>query len=184
MLKKFALGFKNHCHNYWMLCVLGLVIISAFINWACSSVHPVPIIGEEADLALLAGEWVGEYNSTVTSRSGTIVFKLTAGEDTAYGEVIMTPRGSKQPYRSANYQSDEGVPPPRSQWLTISFVKVARGKVRGKLTPYWDPDFRRTLLTSFEGKLKGDIIEGTFISRIEKSEDYYTGAWKAIRRKK
>src|ERR1043166_5630706 len=57
-----------------------------------ASQPPVPVVGGEADIARLAGQWLGEYSSAETGRSGSIVFTLTSGSDTATGDVVMTPR--------------------------------------------------------------------------------------------
>jgi len=44
---------------------------------------PVPLQADANALATLAGEWSGEYSSAATGRSGSIVFTLAAGRDTA-----------------------------------------------------------------------------------------------------
>ena len=50
---------------------------------------PVRLEGRSSDLANLAGEWVGEYSGSQSGRSGSIIFRLAAGRDTAYGDVLM-----------------------------------------------------------------------------------------------
>ena len=52
---------------------------------------PVPVVGTASDVRALSGEWAGEYRSPETGRTGSITFKLAAGRDTAFGDVL-TPR--------------------------------------------------------------------------------------------
>jgi hypothetical protein len=159
-----------------------LVLIIVLFQVGCKS---VPIMfGDKVDLALLGGEWKGDYYSKDTGRSGTLEFRLTANKDKAYGDVIMIPRGSEKPYRPAGtFENPEASLPHPEVPLSISFVNVMGGKISGELTPYWDPDMQRILFTTFEGSLKGDTLEGTFESRIEQSPIYFFGQWKVSRKR-
>jgi len=49
---------------------------------------PVPVVG---DTRSLSGEWEGTYSSEQTGRSGSIMFHLKAGTDSAWGDVLMIP---------------------------------------------------------------------------------------------
>ena len=70
----------------------------AFLVSACAAHQPpVPLVGPASDIAALVGEWAGEYSSSETGRTGSISFVLAAHGDTAYGDVIMVPRGLSQP---------------------------------------------------------------------------------------
>ena len=61
-----------------------VVAALAVLGSGCASVQsPVPVAGEQSDIASLAGEWAGEYSSAETGRGGSIVFKLSAARDTA-----------------------------------------------------------------------------------------------------
>ncbi|UCE22280.1 MAG: hypothetical protein JSV46_08760 [Candidatus Aminicenantes bacterium] len=182
MQKKFSETSRNHTHTPIALSLFGIVFLCALLNWSCSSIiQPVSLKGEEADLALLTGEWKGEYYSKALGRGGSIEFKLIAGENSASGEVIMIPRGSQMPFQPIS-QTGEPRPAARSlEVLKINFVQISRGRVSGKLDPYWDPDNKVTLLTFFDGVLRGDIIEGTFRSRREESGFFYHGQWKVTR---
>ena len=122
---------------------------------------PVPISGPMRDVGALAGEWSGEYRSVETGRSGSIYFKLTAGRDTAYGDVIMVPA------EIAGIRGDPRTPMPPamaniSQVLTIRFVRVSGRSITGSIEPYPAPDCECALLTVFRGELNDDRIEGTF----------------------
>jgi hypothetical protein len=149
-----------------------------------SSQNPVNLYGKKVDLELLEGEWKGDYFSKDTGRSGTIEFTLTTEKNKAFGDVLMIPRGSREPYHPIGFRDKAEIDPQFPELLTIHFVEVMGGKVRGELTPYWDPEMQRRMYTAFEGVLKGDTIEGTFESSIEQSPIYFYGQWKVFRKKK
>ncbi len=113
-----------------------------------------------ADIRALAGIWEGSYSSGATGRSGSISFTLTAGGDSAVGDVLMIPRGWGRPLQAWNQSRAAGALP-SSQVLTINFVRVAGGRVSGTIAPYADPETGAKLFTKFDGKLAGDTIEGT-----------------------
>jgi hypothetical protein len=125
----------------------------------------VPVAGGSRDLAGIAGEWSGRYWSKTANRRGTIVFRLRAGADTAYGEVEMTFAPSLRLYD----QSQSGEDPGRRicTVIDIAIVRVEGNTIRGTLAPHWDPDCDCRASTVFEGKLVGDRIRGTFSSRRE-----------------
>ncbi len=163
--------------------VLGMVLLVAMIFVACTPPPPsIPVLAESVDLAKLAGEWGGDYNNSA-GRSGIITFTLSAGKDTASGDVMMFPAGSQQPYLPPDYPQGMGTIGRHSQALKIRFVRVAGLNVSGTLEPYVDPDCGCVLATTFQGRLDQDLIEGTFVSRIVNGERVYTGRWKVIRKK-
>lgn len=162
-----------------------IMISIIFLFWGCNrSQNPVNLYGDKLDLELLEGEWKGDYFSKDTGRSGTIEFTLIGEEDKAYGDVLMIPRGSREPYHPIGFRDRAEVDPQFPELLTINFVEVMDGKVKGELTPYWDPEMQRRMVTTFEGVLKGDTIQGTFESRMEQSPIYFYGQWKVFRKKK
>lgn len=169
-----------------MTSVAKLIVVAGVVAAAgCSSAPaPVPVAGAPADLGRLAGEWSGEYVGETTGRSGTIVFKLSAGADSAFGDVLMIPR-ERSPQRPPN-DPLAGLPIPSTpEVLSIAFVRAAGGGVSGQLVPYRDPACDCTVVTRFEGNFRGDAIEGTFTSRRadQAGGNSRTGTWK-IRRKK
>ena len=166
------------------LCWL-IVISLIFLSWGCSrSQNPVNLFGDKVDLASLEGEWEGDYFSKDTGRSGTIEFTLIGEKNKAFGDVLMIPRGSREPYHPIGFRDKAEVDPQFPELLTINFVEVMDGKVRGELTPYWDPEMQRRMHTTFEGIVKGDTIQGTYESRMEQSPIYFYGQWKVSRKKK
>lgn len=154
----------------------------AFMACATAPQTPVPLAGAPADVAALAGRWDGSYSSAATGRSGSISFTLTASGDSAFGDVVMIPRGFGRPLQAAGPAGAPGAPaPPRSSVLSISFVRVAQGHVSGTLAPYADPETGEQLYTTFEGRLRGDAIEGTFTTRRAGAAGTQTGQWKVTR---
>jgi hypothetical protein len=148
---------------------------------------PVRVVGSPGDVSALAGEWDGEYSSAETGRSGSIAFRLVAGRDTAFGDVVMVPAGAARPLSPAGVP---GAPPPRggeqpssgSQVLTITFVRIAQDSVSGALQPYEGPDCDCTLTTTFSGHVRGDRIDGTFVTRGAGGPGQ-TGRWTVRRRR-
>ena len=117
--------------------------------------------------------------------SGSISFTLTATGDSAFGDVVMIPRGLGRPLQAWNNAAAPAeATPPRPAVLTINFVRVAEGRVTGTLAPYADPETGVQLFTAFDGLLRGDVIEGTYTTRAGRGVDSQTGEWKVTRRKR
>ncbi len=130
-------------------------------------------------MSALVGEWSGIYVSRASGRSGSIVFTLTAGADTARGDVVMIPAGSDEAMEYAP-QAREANPVP--QVLTIEFVRAESNTVSGRLAPYRDPVCGCVLATTFQGALEGGKIEGTFNTYHSVSGERQTGTWEVWRK--
>ncbi|MBI4501534.1 MAG: hypothetical protein HY700_10265 [Gemmatimonadetes bacterium] len=158
-----------------------LIAAAALLVVACASHQlPVPVVGGPAGLQTLVGDWGGEYWSPITGRNGSIRFTLAAGRDTAFGDILMIPRGSNQPFSRENADPMSGA----AAVLTIRFVRVAGDSVHGVLDPYRDPDCSCTLRTAFRGRIATDSIVGTFISRrVDRDERPATGEWRVTRQR-
>jgi hypothetical protein len=134
---------------------------------------PVPITGETA---LLEGDWEGTYSSRETGRTGSILFRLVAGTDSAYGDVLMIPSRPEAMSMPSAPQIPEAFPKmPRA--LAISFVRCEDGEVTGRLDPYLDPDTGERVYTTFEGRLRDNEFRGTFTSLYPGSGHRVTGTW-------
>lgn len=161
--------------------ILG-TMITASLAAACSSApQPIPLSGAPADIQALEGEWIGEYHSYDQSgRSGTILFRLEAGQDTARGDVLM---------HIAGRETAEVIPLTTDPWanvspeqvLNITFVRAAGGTVFGRLEPYHDPVCGCEIDTRFTGRMKGNLIEGTYTSVHVNGADRTTGRWRVVR---
>lgn len=143
---------------------------------------PVPVTGAAADVNALAGEWTGEYRSVETGRSGSILFTLQSGRDTAYGDVIMVARESGMTHDDAMRVATARRQ--ANQVLTIRFVRVSGSTVTGTIEPYPSPDCNCQLITVFRGELRGDRIEGSFRTHHSDHETVaQQGTWWATRTK-
>ena len=161
---------------------LSLVLVPVALAACGASRSPVPVVGAATDVSALAGEWVGDYSSMESGRSGSITFTLRAATDSAFGDVIMVPAGLGRPlvpWRGENVTGRGQMSP--STVLTIRFVRVEQGHVSGTLDPYGDPQTGERLLTTFRGELKGNTIAGTYITRLPSGETQ-TGRWSVQRR--
>jgi hypothetical protein len=67
--------------------------------------------------------------------------------------------------------------------ITISFVRCAAGEVVGRLDPYEDPDTHQKVITTFEGRLRGDSFEGTFESVSSPGGQRTGGKWSVTRKR-
>ena len=153
---------------------LALTLALALAAAACGyNPRAVPVSGSTQDVAALEGEWSGEYWSVESGRSGSILFRLEAGADSATGDVLMIP--ADRPHTHP-----EGVHPP-SEFIGINFVRIEAGRVRGLLEPYRDPVCGCRLETTFEGELRADTIAGTFTSRHLEGGSVQTGNWRVVR---
>jgi hypothetical protein len=130
---------------------------------------------------MLAGEWVGSYDFPDRGRAGSVLFRLEADEEVAHGDVLMllddanaryTAWGGADPWARA--------PGPTSVFLDIALVSNEQGLVSGALDPYEDPLCGCTLDTTFEGRLVGDRIQGTFVARTPGGEEL-AGEWEVER---
>ncbi|HEY0305364.1 MAG TPA: hypothetical protein VGC44_10330 [Longimicrobiales bacterium] len=147
--------------------LLGLTIC------ACATVpRKVPVAG---NTAALAGKWEGEFRSADGMRAGSIMFTLRAGQDSAYGDVLMVPNEWSRQHNPQEGRAES--PHPHPELLAISFVRVFGNHVRGTLEPYRDPVCGCALNTVFEGELKGDVINGTYRSLHVDTRETRNGTW-------
>ncbi|HEY1435730.1 MAG TPA: hypothetical protein VGG65_10160 [Thermoanaerobaculia bacterium] len=163
----------------------AVAFAAAAFAWACASSNPAPPVPVQgADVSALAGRWTGEYSSTETGRSGSIVFELKSGDKVAHGDVLMKPRESApgEPPSKLPGASDPLATMP--QILNINFVNASGGVLRGTMDPYRDPSCDCMVQTTFVGRLAGDAMEGTFTTTPEAAGSISTGRWKMTRQKK
>ena len=146
---------------------------------------PVPLEGSRDDLAALEGEWRGEYETTgARVRYGSILFRLSAGGDSARGDVLMIAHAERMP---PSVLRDGGDPwslserPAHSRLLPITFVRARGDAVMGALDPYADPTCGCTLRTTFTGRISGDVVDGTFTSQHSGTGEMTGGRWRVTR---
>ena len=143
---------------------LSVIALAALLGACRYQPTPVPLIATATDITALAGDWSGEYSSIESGRSGTINFTIRAGKDTAYGDVLMTPRrGGALRAADANtveHSRHENLP----ELLRVTFVRVSGGMIEGTLEPYTAPDCQCVVTTVFQGNMKGNTIEGQYVT--------------------
>jgi hypothetical protein len=161
---------------------LILTVFGAALLGCASKPTPVTVTGNAADRASLAGTWGGEYNSPITGRSGSIVFKLSSDGEAATGDVVMIPKDYGKPLvrydRSNPTSMQTGA---NSQVLTIRLVRISGDSVSGVLDAYRDPQCDCPVETTFSGRVNGDRIDGTFITRGTATVAPQTGSWRVKR---
>lgn len=163
-------------HTLLLLLAAGLL--------ACHSApsQPVPVVGSPSELAAMAGEWAGFYESDDGARGGSIDFHLQAGSDTAYGDVLMVPREWGQPLEAYDRPQASAANAPSPRTLTIRFVRVRGDSVSGRLDPYRDPMCGCRAQATFAGRLKGNTLKGRYESLHEGNGRTITGRWEAERK--
>ena len=149
---------------------------------SCSAMPPpIPMVGPASHVSALSGTWSGEYSSSETGRRGSIYFTLAAGSDTAFGDVQMRPgmtrRFSGDRERSGPQLDVPVLPVP----ISIAFVIAGDDSVYGALQPYEDPTSGGGLVTCFSGRLRGERIEGLYVTRNTSTRESTTGEWRVRR---
>lgn len=161
--------------------ILGTLIAVAFTAACASTPQPVPLSEEQADIQTLDGEWIGEYHAYDPSdRSGTILFRLQAGQDTARGDVLMH-LGGRETAEMIPMTTDPWADVAEDQILTVTFVRAAGGAVHGQMDVYNDPVCGCEIRTTFTGRAKGNLMEGTYTSVHVNGADRTVGAWRVVR---
>jgi hypothetical protein len=143
----------------------AIILSAALLFTACATTgSSVQVKGTDTELVQLAGEWSGDYQGLESGREGQITFNLSLGRHTASGEVLMYAKDSQQP-----------------RALPIRFVQVDDGRVSGKIGPYVDPACNCEVETEFLGDVEGNVIDGTFVTRIAALSREQTGLWSVTR---
>jgi hypothetical protein len=160
---------------------LAMLIPLASCAWKQT---PVPIVSESGSVALLVGQWAGEYSSTQTGRTGSITFDLANEKDTAFCDITMTPK-STPVHIVGDLSSGFVVRPQPAEPLRVRFIRLGDNRLSGTLEPYTDPDCGCPVTTTFLGTFNGsNAIEGTFTSRSTGSEHALSsGRWNVTRQK-
>jgi hypothetical protein len=129
-------------------------------------------VGERASLA---GIWDGEFIGNESDRSGTIHFELEAGQDSAYGDVLIMPR---QWLQAGRISGSQRAPAPKlPELIRINFVYITDNFVRGTLEEYYDSLCGCTLTTVFDGTLTGNEIKGSYETRYPQGAVAFYGTW-------
>ncbi|HEX3129158.1 MAG TPA: hypothetical protein VH394_17625 [Thermoanaerobaculia bacterium] len=162
---------------------LAFPVVVAAILTACAAAPPPPPVSVDAnqkDLNAMAGDWVGDYFSGDSGRTGSIRFNLNPEQGALSGTVLMFPQGRSTAMEPANRRSADA--PRGGQPLSVRFVVIEDGVVSGTLEPYKDPDCDCFVSTTFTGRVHGDVIQGTFVSHGGPGGSTREGRWKVTRK--
>lgn len=165
------------------LVCIALVASVALTSSGCASSWPsIRLEGDPADLALLVGRWSGSYTSDRPFEpGGSIVFILKEGENTAQGEVLMTRRGAIRPFAPYGPGTPGLAVHRQTQGLPIAFVRTDDGYVSGELESYWDFDRHCDAATTFRGRVRGNVVDGTYKTSYRGYYRADTGRWRVVR---
>jgi len=163
--------------------LLGGLLCGAVILISCS---PVPsfylVVEDEVELANLTGMWEGEFTTSIPDRYGSLYITMTATNDTAYGEVVLSWQTSflsnimrDAPNALDNYRNT-------IQVLKIKEIFLNNRNIGGIIEPYPEPKAGYLVTTKFQGRLSKDAMEGTFQSNVKETQESYKGKWKVTRR--
>jgi hypothetical protein len=149
---------------------------------ACLSLPRLALQAEPGDLEMLAGEWVGEYESASLGRHGSLEFSLVARTNEARGAVVMVPRGQVQPYQREPHEDVAASDPFNRPILSIRFVRASHGSILGMLDRYWDPDRLCYATTVFRGEAGESHVAGTFRTSFDCGGGEASGTWHAVKK--
>ena len=152
------------------------------VSAACA-IRPSRVVVDAttADRESLSGRWRGEYHAGA-DRSGQITFELRARDECAEGMVLLIPIGHESYMPASDRLAGEQPPPDLGAvLLTIRFVRARGPTVSGAVTPYWDPDRRCDARATFEGRLDGGRMTGTFVSTCTTGGPTINGRWAVAR---
>jgi hypothetical protein len=162
---------------------LLLIGAAALLTGGCQfRSTPVPMSGDRSSIAALAGTWTGTYRGAQTERTGSITFTIRANADSAFGDVLMQAPPGAPTVQPADDPAMHRLHARRPQLLAIRFVAIHGGEVEGGLEPYIAPDCDCTVTTRFTGRVVGDTIRGTFVTR-GALVGPQTGVWAVMREK-
>jgi hypothetical protein len=164
-----------------MRATLAIPLFAALLASCAPARSAVPVSGPPAELRGLAGAWSGEYLLPEVDRSGSITFTLSLDGYEATGDVVMSPRASvvgphidgEAPHRIRTA--------PTAEHLTITFVRVSAGRVRGTIDSYRDPDCGCPVQALFTGEVRGDRVEGEVEVVGPPGHQTRTGRWWVVR---
>ena len=164
-----------------MVSVRSLTLLVAAAVLGCRyRADPVPMVGPHPEIEALGGRWDGGYSGLDSRRSGSISFDVTAHGDSTFGDVLMRVAAEEMVPRPVDLAAGHQFHARSAELLTIRFVIVTGGQLRGELEPYIAPDCQCVARTTFEGIRTGDTIRGSFVTILQ-SGITQRGDWWAVR---
>lgn len=162
----------------------GALIATAVLS--CNQAPPAgprPLSGPPADLSVLAGEWVGTYHSYFAhGRSGAVLFRLDEGDEEEVTGRILLRVGGRETAEALPWEGDLWSHVPPERLISITFTRGVDGTVVGTMAPYPDPVCGCEMRTVFTGRVRGAVLEGTYVSEHANGAERNTGRWRITRR--
>ena len=123
----------------------------------------------------------GEFTTSIPEKYGSILIRITATHDTAFGEVMLSWHAPYDPQimREDPNALDGFVD--ITQVIKIDEMFLQNRNIGGIIEPYREPKAGYLVTTQFQGRLSKDIMEGTFQSSVKQTGESYKGKWKVTR---
>ena len=143
------------------------LLLALLVAAGCASIPPqvsspssptLNLIGSDAERRDLAGTWSGIFESPDHRYDGSIEFRINA--DSAVGEGSVTLGGKKA--------------------LRVLWVRTRGPEIAGAIEQHWDETCQCTVYTTFQGRMEGDALRGTFTMK-RRTGDPVDGNWSASR---
>jgi hypothetical protein len=147
--------------------------------------RPRPVVLEAGPIEwrAMVGTWRGSYSTADKGRRGLIDFMLAAGDDQAFGDVLMTVAGSRERYGPVHDDTrlNGASRAAYSDVLTIRFIRASAGGLRGVMAAYWDPERGCEATATFHGAIGDGRMDGTFTSLCADGVHAVQGRWSVTR---
>jgi len=121
----------------------------------------VPVEADQNTRVGISGVWEGVLQGATADEKGRIAFELQTGHHTATGGVKMYDKGGVKE-------------------VAITKVKVEDGQFIGRTQAFRSAECNCLVTTEFRGLVKGDVIDGTFVSTDDKGNKHQ-GNWAIYR---
>lgn len=144
---------------------LGIATLALALTVGCgSSMQSIEVSGKKNDINRLAGSWQGELTGA-DNEQAKVAIAVSVNRREAYKALVR-----------ASIADEVSAKP-----LKVIDFRVNDRDIIGTLAPYIDPVCMCTARTTFTGKIAGDVVHGTFITRMPTLDKERTGTWSMLR---
>jgi hypothetical protein len=162
--------------------VPGALLAPILVLACAQSPGPASLTPAPADILALQGEWVGTFQADVQhGRTGAILFNLDTTEDVAQGCALMRVAG-RETAEALPLEGDlwSHIPPERR--LLVTFVRGEDGEVLGNFAVFPDPVCGCDSTLRLTGRIRGNVLEGTYVMEHVGGAERTLGKWRVVRR--
>ena len=162
--------------------MLAFGLLAAFAASPALAQRRAATSAAPAGPASLAGRWEGTYTNDVTSKGGRIVMTLAGSDESASGQLALTPTGAKAPVMAEGAAAPaRGAKAPGG--LPLIAMKSGEDRVTGSVeAAYVDPGCNCTVLTTIEAVLNGSTLTGSLSARDSKTGQWNSTSFTATKR--